>query len=119
MVTKDKPGPGSGKAERYVQPSLLLALTGGKSYGYELIQRITEYGFLPEDPPPGMIYRHLRQMEKDSLVVSEWETSGAGPAKRIYSITDDGHEMLEFWIRYMDRQAKALASFVARYETEG
>lgn len=109
------PGPGSGKAERYIQPSLLMALMGGDSYGYELIQTIAGYGFLPDEPPPGMIYRHLRQMEGDGLVESSWETSGGGPAKRVYAITDDGREMLEAWVRYMDKQARTLAGFVERY----
>ncbi len=109
------PGPGTGKAERYVQPSLLLALTEGPSYGYELIQKIAAHGFLPEAPPPGMIYRHLRQMEADAMVRSDWETTGGGPAKRVYTITPEGRDSLAAWIAHMDHQAKTLAAFVARY----
>lgn len=109
--------PNSGKAERYVQPSLLMALLDGASYGYELLQRIGHMGFLPGDPPPGMIYRHLRQMEEDGLVVSEWRTEGAGPAKRVYTITPDGNDVLYAWVQYMTKQSALLNEFVKRYNT--
>ena len=109
--------PGPGKAERYVQPSLLLALKDGPSYGYELITRIAEHGFLSADAPPGMIYRHLRRMEDEGLVESRWDVGGSGPAKRIYAITPDGREVLEAWVAYMQRMAARLTAFVRRYHS--
>lgn len=68
------------------------------------------------EAPPGMVYRHLRQMEEEGMVASEWEAEGAGPAKRIYSITADGKEVLDAWIGYMERQAATLHAFVERYK---
>mgnify|MGYP001294657601 CR=1 FL=1 len=106
---------GSGKPERYMQPSILMALLGGESYGYELLQRIGEYGFLKDDVPPGMIYRHLRQMEEEQVVTSRWEAEGTGPARRVYAITPAGREVLHAWVGYMERQARTLNAFVARY----
>lgn len=106
---------GPGKPDRYMQPSILMALLGGESYGYEMLQRIGDYGFLKGDAPPGMIYRHLRQMEEDQLVQSRWEAEGTGPARRVYAITPEGREELEAWVGYMERQAKALGDFVAKY----
>jgi PadR family transcriptional regulator PadR len=108
--------PGSGKAERYIQPSLLLALKRKPSYGYELIQDIAAYGFMDGPAPPGMIYRHLRDMEENGWVQSEWHTEETGPAKRIYQLTAEGLEILAFWIGYMDQQAKKLAHFIAMYK---
>lgn len=106
---------GPAKPDRYIQPSILMALLSGESYGYELSQRIGEYGFLRGDAPPGMIYRHLRQMEDDRLVVSRWEAEGAGPARRVYGLTQEGREVLDAWMGYMRRQAKILTAFVDRY----
>ena len=60
-----------GKRERYIQPSILLGLYLKPSYGYELIQEIQRYGFVEGPAPPGMIYRHLRQLEDQGLVLSE------------------------------------------------
>ena len=105
-----------GKQERYLQASLLLGLLHKASYGYELIQNIQRYGFIEGDPPPGMIYRHLRQLEEDGLVSSRWETGGTGPAKRVYNITDDGKGVLEIWIGYMKRQSKKLNDFIGMYQ---
>ncbi len=107
--------PGGGKAERYIQPSLLLALKRKKSYGYELIQEIVTFGFMEGTAPPGMIYRHLRDMEENGWIRSEWHTEASGPARRIYHLTAEGEEILAFWIDYMDKQAKKIADFIEMY----
>ena len=65
--------------------------------------------------PPGMIYRHLRQLEEDGLVCSEWVTEGAGPAKRTYRLTDEGRQMLAIWIEYMEKQARNLDDLIKKY----
>jgi len=104
-----------GKQERYIQPSVLLGLLLKPSYGYEIIQTIQRFGFIEGQAPPGMIYRHLRQLEEDGLVASEWETEGAGPAKRMYNITEDGKGVLAAWIDYMERQAQNLRDFIDTY----
>jgi poly-beta-hydroxybutyrate-responsive repressor len=92
-----------------------MGLNEKSSYGYELIQNIHKFGFLEGQAPPGMIYRHLRQLEEDGLVSSEWETEGTGPAKRVYSITPDGKEMLTAWIDYMKSRVKKLENFIGLY----
>lgn len=115
MGPKKGQRPGGGKAERYVQPSILLGLNLKPSYGYELIHSIQEFGFVEGQAPPGMIYRHLRQLEGDGLVHSEWETEGTGPAKRMYRLTPEGEEVLAIWIVYMERQVENLQSFIRRY----
>jgi PadR family transcriptional regulator PadR len=107
---------GSKKSERYIQPSILMALRDKPSYGYELIQVISKFGFVEGQAPPGMIYRHLRDLEENGLVASEWETDGTGPAKRVYQLTGEGSEVLDYWITYMKKQAERLLSFVERYE---
>ena len=107
---------GSKKSERYIQPSLLMALKSKPSYGYELIQEIGQFGYIEGQAPPGMIYRHLRDLEENGLVASEWETDGTGPAKRVYQLTGEGREVLDYWIAYMKKQADSLLSFIKRYE---
>lgn len=107
---------GSKRGERYLQPSILLALKLKPSYGYELIQEISQFGFIEGQAPPGMIYRHLRDLEEDGLVASEWITQETGPAKRVYEITEEGLAVLDHWIGYMQKQAETLLAFVARYQ---
>ncbi|MGD2099937.1 MAG: helix-turn-helix transcriptional regulator [Desulfobacterales bacterium] len=121
MSTKKNKGqqrgkhPGSGKAERYIQPSLLLGLKIKPSYGYELINHIQKFGFVQGQAPPGMIYRHLRGLEADGLVQSEWQTEGTGPAKRIYHLTPEGEDALMLWIDHMQKQADNLIGFIREY----
>jgi PadR family transcriptional regulator len=112
----NKNNPGAGRQERYVQASILLGLYSTPSYGYELINTIQTYGFIEGAAPPGMIYRHLRQMEKDNLLKSEWETKEAGAAKRIYTITDEGKEVLQLWIHLMDEKTRKLNNFIEMYQ---
>jgi PadR family transcriptional regulator, regulatory protein PadR len=107
---------GQGKAERYMKPSLLLALREGHArYGYDLLMSIHEYGFVQGKAPPGMVYRHLRQLEEEGFVKSTWQTDDNGPARRIYDITPEGLDALEAWVDFMKHQAACLLSFVARY----
>ena len=107
--------PQQGKKDRYMQPSILMGLYAKPSYGYELIQNIQRFGFVEGLAPPGMIYRHLRQMEEDGLVSSQWETVGVGPAKRIYQLTDDGKQMLGIWIEYIEQQVRNLNELIRQY----
>ncbi|HOP35602.1 MAG TPA: helix-turn-helix transcriptional regulator [Syntrophales bacterium] len=105
-----------GRQDRYIQPSILLSLLSGPSYGYEIIRNIQGFGFVEGSAPPGMIYRHLRQMEEEGLVRSEWETAGQGPARRVYAINPEGEEMLSLWMDYLGRKARALQGFVKSYK---
>jgi PadR family transcriptional regulator, regulatory protein PadR len=108
--------PGAKKAERYIQSSILMALKIRSSYGYELIKGISQFGFVEGQAPPGMIYRHLRDLEENGLVSSEWQTQGSGPAKRVYHLTPEGSEVLDFWIEYMKNQVEKLLNFIKIYQ---
>jgi poly-beta-hydroxybutyrate-responsive repressor len=115
-ASDDADYPGLKKAQRYIQPSILLALKGKPTYGYELISEISKFGFVDGPAPPGMIYRHLRELEENALVSSEWETGGTGAAKRVYQLTMEGNEVLEFWIEHMRQQANKLLAFIEIYQ---
>lgn len=54
-------------------------------------------------------------MEEDNLVQSQWETKEAGAAKRIYTITEEGKEVLSFWVNFMTQKAEKLNRFVRMY----
>lgn len=104
-----------GKTERYLQPSLLLGLYLKPSYGYELLRKINDLGFMDGSVDPGTIYRHLRRLEYDGFVSSKWDTTGTGPARRFYEITPDGEALLKDWVMFMERNYKSLGSFLNQY----
>ena len=101
-----------GKTERFIQPCLLLALRKQPSYGYELLEKIIEFGFLDGPADPGMVYRHLRKLEEEGFVSSAWDTSGTGPARRYYRLTTEGEELLRDWVPFMERNLKSLEKFL-------
>lgn len=81
--------PGSVLPRQFLRPLLMIALTSGSSYGYELTERLHDLGLHMIDT--AAIYRMLRGMEHDSLVESRWETSASGPQRRVYQLTPSGH----------------------------
>ena len=58
----------------WLVPVVLVTLRELNSYGYDLMERAAAFGF--EVMNPGTVYRTLRQMEKEGLCKSRWETSG-------------------------------------------
>lgn len=101
------------RPRNWLVPVILLSLKDWNSYGYELMERATAFGF--EAMNPGTLYRTLRQMEKDGVVESTWETSRGGPARRMYSITDSGKTYLDFWADSLEQYQKTMDSFFRMY----
>src|ERR671929_1046806 len=102
-----------GRPRNWLVPVMLLALREWNSYGYELMERATAFGF--EAMNPSTLYRTLRQMEKDGVVKSSWETSRGGPARRMYSITDAGEAYLDFWAQALEQYRRDMDAFFRTY----
>src|SRR5215207_4245905 len=86
----------------WLVPVILLSLRECTSYGYKLMEQAAAFGFLGMNP--GTLYRTLRHMESDGLCESEWDTtSGGGPARRVYSITNSGEAYLGFWVKSLEQ----------------
>ncbi|MHB1253044.1 MAG: helix-turn-helix transcriptional regulator [Candidatus Humimicrobiaceae bacterium] len=64
---------------------------------------------------PGAIYRTLKLLESEELIKSKWDTEEAGPAKKIYSITPEGIEMLSSWAANILKRKKNFEVFIERY----
>lgn len=103
----------TGTPKNFIIPVLLLQLRNWNAHGYELMQKLTQFGFSSIDQ--GNLYRILRQLEKDELVSSEWDTSAKGPAKRIYSITSSGEQYLQQWANSLEQYQKMLDQFFNLY----
>lgn len=86
--------------------SLLALLRGWNGYGYQLAQRLRQCGLPVFDQ--GTVYRTLRQLEKGGLVSSFWDTSDAGPARRMYALTGAGEAFLAGWLDALDRYQQFL-----------
>jgi PadR family transcriptional regulator PadR len=108
---------GSGKAEarprNWLVPVVLVTLRELNSYGYDLMERAAAFGFGAMNP--GTVYRTLRQMEKEGLCKSRWETSRGGPARRVYSITEAGEAYLDFWAEALEQYRRNMDVFFRLY----
>src|SRR5947209_6961575 len=100
-------------SKNWLVPVVLLMLREWSSYGYELMEKMTTFGLAAMNP--GTFYRTLRQMEKDGMVQSSWDTSEGGPARRVYSITEAGEAYLKFWAESLDQYQKMMDSFFRLY----
>ncbi|KAB7707177.1 poly-beta-hydroxybutyrate-responsive repressor [Bacillus aerolatus] len=103
----------AGTPKNFIVPVVLLLLKDWQGHGYELMQKLTQFGFYSIDQ--GNLYRILRQLERDELVTSEWDTSAGGPAKRIYSITSAGEQYLQLWADSLGHYQKMLDQFFNMY----
>ena len=79
----------------------LLAQSRGSRHGYDLARE-----FQPESElgqiirlEPGMLYHHLKKMERAGWVISHQEQVERRPARFVYSLTDAGQAELDSWMK--------------------
>jgi len=107
--------PPGGWIRGFIQPRLLLLLLLKPGHGYGLMERLAE-DEASSLVDPGLLYRTLRQLEEEGLVVSSWDTAGAGPARRSYQVTPQGIEYLHAWAARIRATRQRLDRFLAEYE---
>ena len=98
-------------------PYVLLFLKNWSAHGYQILQTLTLLGFAAVDP--ATVYRTLRQMEREGLVLSSWQTGTAGPARRMYTITATGEEFLGRWAEALGSYQRFLDRFFDLYAAGG
>jgi PadR family transcriptional regulator, regulatory protein PadR len=97
----------------FLQCCVLLLLRERPAHGYELIERLKPFGIADGDP--GNLYRRLRSLEKQGMVRSEWETSGAGPRRRKYYLTEPGDARLHRWADSLAETRRLLDYYLGRH----
>jgi poly-beta-hydroxybutyrate-responsive repressor len=106
------------RPRNWLTPVALVLLREESSYGYELMERLEEFGF--EQIRAGTLYRTLRRMEQEGLCKSEWETPRwetprGAPARRMYSITEAGKSYLAAWAEACKAYQNVMDSFSRAY----
>lgn len=99
--------------ENWLTAVVLLILRDWSSYGYDLMKRLAAFGYATLNY--GTLYHVLRQLEKDGMVSSAWDTSKAGPARRIYAITEAGEAYLKLWADSLEQYRTMMESFFRLY----
>lgn len=101
-----------------LQGSVLAILSQAETYGYEIVQALTAYGFGAISE--GTVYPLLLRLEKGGLVTARFLDSQVGPKRKYYALTPQGEEALaqfraSFW--EMTAAVKRLPGFAEQEET--
>jgi len=100
----------------FIQAMLLLLLQEESSHGYDLV-KLLEEELPPEVVPDGaVIYRMLRELEIGGYTDSHLEPGQGGPARKVYSLTSQGRELLEEWRMVILERITMLGKFLERYD---
>ncbi len=95
---------------------LLAIIQGKECYGYEMAERLSEYGFCAVSE--GTIYPLLMRMQREGLVTSVRKNSTAGPKRKYYSLTEKGNQALEDFLSRWSQLEKSVNRII-RQETKG
>lgn len=105
----------SGQAYRHTPAFILLFLAREELYGSALLK-----GMEKEMPcyhtDSAIIYRSLRELEKEGAVESYWETDTQGPARKWYKITAKGLEKLAEFKNDIEMRKANFDYFLASYK---
>jgi DNA-binding PadR family transcriptional regulator len=99
------------KGYRHLPAFLLLTLAHGPGHGAALLSRL--HDLLPvTGVDTGALYRTLVSLEDRGEIASQWNTSGRGPAKKTYQLTETGWERLAFWREDILYRVRLLTAFL-------
>jgi PadR family transcriptional regulator PadR len=99
---------------RWLEPFVLAMLATGSSHGYAVLGELRQLGIATGAVDVGQVYRTLHDLEVAGQVRSQWST-GAGPARRDYELTELGFAALDEWAAVMKERTRLLGEFDARY----
>lgn len=105
------------RVARLAEPALLLLLAERPTHGYELLERLPP--LLGAEIDVGNLYRFLRTLEADGIVASEWSAELPGPAKRTYTLTEAGRQLLDAWAEALAGARAGIDDLLNRYEKGG
>jgi PadR family transcriptional regulator, regulatory protein PadR len=105
------------RIHRFLEPCLLLLLHCNEVHGYELLDCLEPFGFDQNPVDLSTVYRLLRLLEDQGFVVSHWDTKNPGPARRMYSLTEEGDHRLAAWVEDLRETDRVLHSFLDTYDS--
>ncbi len=72
----------------------------GYGYGYDLARQFSAGQPLAEiiHLEPGMLYHHLKRLDKAGWITGSLEPQGSRPPRQVYTITDAGRAELSRWL---------------------
>ncbi len=98
-----------------LQPTLLLMMHMGPAHGYDLMERLKEFGV--RDIDPSLIYRALHSLEAEGFVTSTWNKEKTqGPPRRVYELTQSGSAVAADHLEELKNTRARIDQLIEAYE---
>jgi DNA-binding PadR family transcriptional regulator len=82
-----------------VRNAVLALLADAPAHGYEIKRGLEErFGTVIAPLNAGQVYTTLQRLQRDELVTDDAVAQSGRPDKRVYRLTDAGHEALAEWL---------------------
>ena len=107
METNEQPAPLS-PATLYI----LLALAAQDLHGYGILQQVGSLSNEAYRIGPGTLYDNLKKLLNQGLV-EDYEADDAGETRRMYSLTDEGRQLLAADVNRMKRVVRVANRMLA------
>lgn len=89
---------------------VLAVISKGETYGYEILQELSEYGF--QDLGEGTMYPVITRLEKKGYILCRKEKSPLGPIRKYYTISEDGIDYLNIFKESYKRIAEVASAIL-------
>ena len=117
MTSTDQKSPRRNhRKEKFLEICLLVLLASEPAHGYRLLEELVQFGYVADEVDAGTLYRTLRNMEENNLVISAWEDSELGPNRRRYSISETGKQTLQVRLEHMRKRMEYMKRVLVYYE---
>jgi len=101
---------------RHLPAFILLFLAKESSHGSMLLSKINET--MPNIKADGpAIYRALSDLEKSEAVEACWDTANPGAARKCYTLTEKGRDMLKEFRVDIEERKKNLEFFISEFDS--
>jgi DNA-binding PadR family transcriptional regulator len=98
-----------------VRLPLLALLAKGPAHGYELKQSLEKlFGAAYPQPNVGQIYVTLGRLEKSGLITGRDVNQSGRPNKRIFELTEAGHEAVAAWFEETSSEPRVRDEFFVK-----
>ncbi len=102
------------RQSRHLHAFILVSLARRSAHGGAIFSELSKkLPFLKVDS--GAVYRSLQRLEGAGEVVSDWDTSQPGPARKVYRLTSAGWAKLDYWREEIENRIQALTFFLTAY----
>ncbi len=91
---------------------VLAVLADGTRHGYAIAREIEQRSGSALKPGEGTLYPALRALEQDGHITGEWEIQPSGPARKVYSLTEQGRAELAKQARAWHEYARAVGGIL-------